>query len=150
MRTLIQRVQHASVTIEKRIHSAIGSGILILLGIEETDTTEDIEWLCGKIARLRIFKDSDGVMNLSVLETGGEVLVISQFTLHASTKKGNRPSYIRAARPEIAIPLYNHFVSQLETELGKVVKTGEFGAYMKVDLLNDGPVTIMIDSRNRE
>lgn len=150
MRALIQRVQHASVTIGEKIHGSIGSGILILLGIEETDTAEDITWLCGKIARLRIFKDSEGIMNLSVLDVDGETLVISQFTLHASTKKGNRPSYIRAAKPEIAIPLYEQFVKQLESELGKVVKTGDFGAYMQVELLNDGPVTIMIDTRNRE
>ena len=150
MRTLIQRVQHASVIIDEKIHGEIGSGLLILLGIEETDTSEDIEWLSGKISRLRIFKDNEGVMNLSALDTRVEAMVISQFTLHASTKKGNRPSYIRAAKPKIAIPLYEQFVNQLEKDLGREVKTGEFGAYMKVELLNDGPVTIMIDSRNRE
>ena len=150
MRALIQRVQHASVIIDDKIHASIGSGILILLGIEEADNTEDIEWLSGKIARLRIFKDPRGVMNLSALDTGGEAMVISQFTLHASTKKGNRPSYIRAASPETAIPLYKQFVKQLGTVLGREVKTGEFGAYMQVELINDGPVTIIIDSRHRE
>ena len=150
MRALIQRVQRASVIIDKNIRGAIGSGILIMLGIEEADTAEDINWLSGKIARLRIFRDSEDVMNLSALDTGGEAMVISQFTLHASTKKGNRPSYIRAARPETAIPLYEQFVNQLEEDLGREVKTGEFGAYMQIELLNDGPVTIMIDSRNRE
>ena len=150
MRAVIQRVDRASVIINEEVHAAIGSGILILLGIEEADTREDIEWLSGKIARLRVFRDSGGLMNLSLLDTEGEAMVISQFTLHASTKKGNRPSYIRSARPEIAIPLYEGFVKQLESELGKNVKTGEFGAYMQVELINDGPVTIMIDSRNRE
>ena len=150
MRALIQRVQRASVIIDKKNRGIIGSGILIMLGIEDADAAEDIVWLSGKIARLRIFRDSEGVMNLSALDTGGEAMVISQFTLHASTKKGNRPSYIRAARPETAIPLYERFVKQLEEDLGREVKTGEFGAYMQIELLNDGPVTIMIDSRNRE
>ncbi len=150
MRAVIQRVSQASVTIEGNIKGQIASGLLVLLGIEEADTTEDIEWLSGKICRLRIFSDSEGVMNLSVQETGGEILLISQFTLHASTKKGNRPSYIKAARPEIAIPLYEAFIKQLEKELGKTIQTGEFGADMKVALVNDGPVTIIIDSKNRE
>lgn len=125
-------------------------GLLVLVGIEEADSVEDIEWLCGKISRLRIFPDDDGVMNLSVTEAGGELLVVSQFTLHASTKKGNRPSYIRAARPETAIPLYEKFVRQLAEATGRPVKTGEFGADMKVNLVNDGPVTIWIDSKSRE
>jgi D-tyrosyl-tRNA(Tyr) deacylase len=150
MRTVIQRVTQASVAIDGNEYASIQQGLLILLGIEETDNFEDIEWLCGKIGRLRIFNDKAGVMNLSITENGGDILLISQFTLHASTKKGNRPSYIKAAKPEIAIPLYNEFSSQLEKELGKAVKTGIFGADMKVSLINDGPVTIIIDSRNKE
>jgi len=150
MKAVIQRVSQASVKIEGTIKGSIGKGLLVLLGIEETDTTEDIEWLCGKIGRLRIFGDENDIMNLSVQEINGEILLISQFTLHASTKKGNRPSYIKAARPEIAIPLYQAFIVQLEKELGKTVHTGEFGADMKVMLVNDGPVTIIIDSKNRE
>ena len=150
MRVIIQRVCNASVSIDNETRASIGGGILILLGIEEADSVEDIEWLSGKISRLRIFNDAMGVMNLSLTDAGGDVLVISQFTLHASTKKGNRPSYIRAARPETAIPLYEKFVIQLEKDLGREVKTGEFGAYMKVNLVNDGPVTIMIDSKKRE
>jgi len=150
MRALIQRVQKASVTIDGCVKSAIGNGFLVLLGIEEPDREEDGEWLCGKIARLRVFKDANGLMNLSLRDINGEVLVISQFTLHASTKKGNRPSYVRAAKPETAIPLYEQFIRQLETETGRKVMTGEFGAYMQVELVNDGPVTIIIDSRNRE
>jgi D-tyrosyl-tRNA(Tyr) deacylase len=150
MRAVIQRVSHASVTIDGKVKCQIGHGLLILLGIEETDSQEDIEWLCGKIIRLRIFNDKEGVMNLSVPDIGGEILVVSQFTLHASTKKGNRPSYIRAARPEIAIPLYRQFIRQLDQGSRKKVQTGEFGAMMDVELVNDGPVTILIDSKNRE
>lgn len=150
MRVVIQRVSEASVTIEGSVKSAISKGLLVLLGIEDQDDQQDIEWLCGKIAKLRIFNDDNGVMNLSLLDTGGEAIVVSQFTLHASTKKGNRPSYIKAASPEIAIPLYEAFVKKLEKTLGKPVGTGEFGADMKVQLLNDGPVTIIIDSKNRE
>jgi D-aminoacyl-tRNA deacylase len=150
MRVVIQRVSEASVTIEGKIKSSIGKGLLVLLGIEENDSTEDIEWLCGKIVRLRIFNDESGVMNLSVAETGGEILLISQFTLHASTKKGNRPSYIHAASPDIAIPLYEKIIAQLEKELSKKIATGEFGADMKISLINDGPVTIIIDSKNKE
>ncbi len=150
MKAVIQRVSEASVKIEGEIKGQINSGLVILLGIEEADTFEDIEWLCGKICRLRIFGDENGVMNLSVQECGGDILLISQFTLHASTKKGNRPSYIKAARPEVAIPLYEAFIKQLEKELNKPLQTGEFGADMKVSLINDGPVTIIIDSKNRE
>ncbi|WCJ58077.1 D-aminoacyl-tRNA deacylase [Fontisphaera persica] len=150
MRVVIQRVSQASVTIGGQVKSAIGPGLVVLVGIEGVDTAEDVEWLCGKIARLRIFNDDAGVMNRSVQEVGGEVLVVSQFTLHASTKKGNRPSYSRAARPEIAIPLYEQFVARLGAELGRPVATGEFGADMKVALVNDGPVTIVMDSRARE
>ena len=150
MRVLIQRVAEASVTIEGNVKSAIGPGLLVLLGIETEDATEDIDWLCKKIVQLRIFSDEDDKMNLSVQDIQGQILVISQFTLHASTKKGNRPSYIKAARPEVAIPLYEQFVDQLSIALGQPVGTGEFGAEMKVRLLNDGPVTIWIDSKNRE
>lgn len=150
MRIVVQRVSSSSVTIEGNVKSSIGHGLLVLLGIEDADTDEDIEWLCGKICRLRIFNDAEGVMNVSVTEAGGDILVVSQFTLHASTKKGNRPSYIKAARPEFAIPMYEKFVLALEKESGKKVFTGEFGADMKVALVNDGPVTIIIDSKNRE
>jgi D-aminoacyl-tRNA deacylase len=150
MRVVIQRVSQASVSIQDTITGKIGPGLLVLVGIEESDNPEDIEWLCGKIVRLRIFADSDGIMNLPVTEIDGEVLVVSQFTLHASTKKGNRPSYIRAARPEIAVPLYEKFLQQLERDLGKPVQKGEFGAMMQVSLVNDGPVTILIDSKSRE
>lgn len=150
MRVVIQRVSQASVSISGKIKSEIGNGLLVLLGIEEADNAEDIEWLCGKIARLRIFGDFEGVMNLSLLESGGEVMLISQFTLHASTKKGNRPSYIKAAKPEVAIPLYEKFILQLGKETGREIHTGEFGADMKVSLVNDGPVTIIIDSKNKE
>ena len=150
MRVVIQRVSKASVTITGTVKSRIGPGILILLGIEEIDNQEDIEWLSGKISRLRIFDDKDGVMNLPVSEVDGDCLVVSQFTLHASTKKGNRPSYIKAARPEIAIPLYENFISQLSKDTGKNVQTGEFLTMMQVELINDGPVTIIIDSKNRE
>lgn len=150
MRTVIQRVSEASVTIEGIKKSEIGWGLLILLGIENEDTQEDIDWLCGKISRLRIFNDENEVMNKSVMDTDGEIIVVSQFTLHASTKKGNRPSYIKAARPEFAIPMYEQFVETLAKTTGKTVQTGEFGADMKVRLLNDGPVTILIDSKNKE
>lgn len=150
MRAVVQRVTQASVEIGGDIKAAIASGVLVLLGVEEGDDAGDIEWLSGKIARMRIFNDSGGVMNLSMQETGGDVLVISQFTLHASTKKGNRPSYIRAARPETANPLYQNFVRRLEQELGKPVFTGEFGTDMKIALVNDGPVTIILDTKNKE
>ena len=150
MRVVIQRTRHASVSIGGQTKSAIGQGMLILVGIEEGDGQEDIDWLCHKIVNLRIFDDENGVMNRSVLDCGGDILVVSQFTLHASTKKGNRPSYIRAARPEISIPLYEQFCRDLGTALGKPVGTGEFGADMQVELLNDGPVTICIDTKNKE
>ena len=150
MRSVIQRVSRASVTIDGKIKSSIENGLLVLVGIEEADGPEDIEWLCGKISRLRIFSDENGAMNLSVAEIDGDILVVSQFTLHASTKKGNRPSFIYAAQPAVAIPLYNSFVMELEKLTGKKVATGEFGAAMKVELLNDGPVTIFIDSKNKE
>ncbi|MBV6441609.1 MAG: D-aminoacyl-tRNA deacylase [Saprospiraceae bacterium] len=150
MRTVIQRVSQASVVINDMEKSRIGQGLLILLGIEQDDTTEDIEWLCKKIAALRIFSDEAGLMNRSVQDIEGEMLVVSQFTLHASTKKGNRPSFIRAARAETAVPMYEKFVKMLRQESGRTVLTGEFGADMKVSLLNDGPVTILMDSKNRE
>jgi D-aminoacyl-tRNA deacylase len=150
MRAVIQRVSRASVTIGEKIKSEIQDGLVVLLGIEETDNDTDVEWLCTKIVNLRIFNDSKEVMNLSVLETGGNLLVVSQFTLHARTKKGNRPSYIRAARPDIAIPLYEKFVTRLSELSGKEVYTGEFGAMMQVELVNDGPVTIIIDTKERE
>lgn len=150
MKVVIQRVSQASVTIDGIKTADIQAGLLILLGIEDADTTEDIEWLTAKIARLRIFGDEDGVMNLSVQDIDGDIIVVSQFTLHASTKKGNRPSYIKAAKPDVAIPLYEAFVKQMEKETSKKVQTGVFGADMKVQLLNDGPVTILIDSKNRE
>jgi D-tyrosyl-tRNA(Tyr) deacylase len=150
MRAVIQRVTQADVVINNHVHSAIAKGLLVLVGIEDTDTQEDITWLSGKIVNLRIFDDAGGVMNESVKEQDGDILVVSQFTLHASTKKGNRPSYIRASKPPVAIPLYEQFVQQLQTDLGKPVFTGEFGADMKVSLLNDGPVTIVIDTKNKE
>lgn len=150
MRTLIQRVRHASVTIEGELKSRIEKGMLVLVGIEDRDTQEDIEWLCKKIANLRIFDDENGVMNRSVLETGGDILVVSQFTLHASTKKGNRPSYIHASKPEYAVPMYEAFCAELGLQIGKEVRTGTFGADMQVELVNDGPVTIWIDSKNKE
>jgi D-tyrosyl-tRNA(Tyr) deacylase len=150
MRAVIQRTTRASVTIDGKIYSQIGMGLLVLLGIEDADTMEDIEWLSSKIISLRIFDDENGVMNISVKDIDGEILVVSQFTLHASTKKGNRPSYIRASKPEIAIPLYEKMVKQLSNDLGKKIKTGVFGADMKVELLNDGPVTIVIDTKNKE
>ena len=150
MRAVIQRVISASVTIDNNLVSEIKKGLLVLLGIEEADDITDIDWLAGKISRLRIFDDNEGVMNLSVKEVNGDILVVSQFTLHASTKKGNRPSYIKAARPEIAIPLYEKFVEKLGEEIDKKVKTGKFGAMMEVSLINSGPVTIIIDTKNRE
>lgn len=150
MRAVIQRVSRASVTIEGKVHASVHDGLLVLLGIEDADTQEDIEWLSGKIVNLRIFNDKDGVMNISIKESGGDILLISQFTLHASTKKGNRPSYIKASKPEIAIPLYEKMIRQLSADLGKEIKTGLFGADMKVELINDGPVTILIDSKNRD
>ena len=150
MRAVIQRVLKASVTIDDKVYSQIESGILVLLGIEDADTDEDIEWLSSKIVNLRIFDDADGVMNESVKEKGGNILLVSQFTLHASTKKGNRPSYIRASKPAIAIPLYEKMIGQLSTDLGREIKTGVFAADMKVELLNDGPVTIVIDTKGKE
>lgn len=150
MRTVVQRVSSASVTVEGEVISAMETGLLVLLGITEEDGTEDIQWLVRKIANLRIFNDADGVMNLSLLDTNGEAIVVSQFTLYAAIKKGNRPSYINAAKPGIAVPLYEAFVLELEKELGKYVGTGVFGADMKVDLENDGPVTIIMDSKNKE
>jgi D-tyrosyl-tRNA(Tyr) deacylase len=150
MRAVIQRVKKASVAISKKIRSEIGPGLLVFIGIEESDNDTDIEWLSSKIAQLRIFNDINGVMNLSVMETGGDIMVISQFTLHARTKKGNRPSYIMAARPETAIPLYKKFIDSLEHVSGRTVATGEFGAMMDICLVNDGPVTIIIDTKNKE
>ena len=150
MRTVIQRVKYASVTIDGNLKSNIGKGLLILVGIEDRDTQEDIDWLCKKICALRIFDDENGVMNRSVTDIDGEILVVSQFTLHASTKKGNRPSYIKASKPDFAIPMYEKFCDEMSINLGKQVQTGTFGADMKVKLLNDGPVTILIDSQNKE
>ncbi|HUH50907.1 MAG TPA: D-aminoacyl-tRNA deacylase [Flavobacterium sp.] len=150
MRAVIQRVSEASVSIEGKIKSSINKGLLVLVGIEDADADEDIKWLCQKIVNLRIFPDEQDVMNTSILDQGGDILVVSQFTLHASTKKGNRPSYINAAKPNIAIPMYEEFVAQLERHLNKKVQTGEFGADMKVSLVNDGPVTIMMDTKNKE
>jgi D-tyrosyl-tRNA(Tyr) deacylase len=150
MRAVIQRVSKASVSINHRIKSEIGQGLLVFAGIEEADNNTDVEWLAGKIVQLRIFNDSNGVMNLSVVEADGNIMVISQFTLHAKTKKGNRPSYIKAARPETAIPLYKNFIDSLSSLSGKTVATGEFGAMMDVSLVNDGPVTITIDTKNKE
>lgn len=150
MKIVIQRVTEASVTIEQKIVAQINQGLLVLVGIEEEDNIEDINWLVSKIINLRIFADENDVMNLSVKDINGEIIAVSQFTLHALTKKGNRPSYIKAAKPDIAIPMYEKFVQQLETELGKKIQTGQFGADMKVALINDGPVTIIIDSKNRE
>lgn len=149
MIAVIQRVAEASVKIEEKVKAHITAGLLVLVGIEETDGTEDIEWLAGKIVNLRIFNDEQGVMNVSVKDSGGEILLVSQFTLHASTKKGNRPSYLKAAKPEISIPIYEKFTLEIATQLGKPVQTGEFGADMKVSLINDGPVTILIDTKNR-
>ena len=150
MRAVVQRVKQASVTVSGEIVSKIGIGLLIFLGIEPSDNDEDINWLVKKVANLRIFNDEEGVMNISLLDNGGEALVISQFTLHASTKKGNRPSYIRAAKPDIAIPIYEDFVTRLQDNLGKKVSAGIFGADMKVSLINDGPVTIVIDTKVKE
>ena len=150
MRAVIQRVSKASVTIDQKIHSQIGEGLLILIGIEDADSADDIEWLSGKIVNLRIFNDANGVMNVSVIDKKGEIMLVSQFTLHASTKKGNRPSYIKASKPEVAIPLYEKMIIQLANDLGQNVKTGIFGADMKVDLCNDGPVTIVMDTKSRE
>ena len=150
MRAVIQRVSKASVTIEGKVNGQIGTGLLVLLGIEDADTKEDIHWLSNKIVNLRIFNDDDGVMNRSVTDVKGNILLISQFTLHASTKKGNRPSYIKASKPEVAVPLYEKMIHQLEMDSGKKIQTGIFGADMKVALLNDGPVTIVIDTKNRE
>ncbi len=150
MRAVIQRVNKASVTINEKTKTSIGKGLLVLVSIEINDTGEDIDWLCKKIVQLRIFNDENGIMNIPITEAGGEILAISQFTLHAKTKKGNRPSYIHAAKPDVAIPLYEKFVQQLEQLLGKEVQTGEFGTYMKVELVNDGPVTIFIDTKRKE
>ena len=150
MKTVTQRVQYASVTIDGVVKSKIGKGLLILVGIEDRDTQEDINWLCKKICNLRIFDDEQGVMNRSVMDVDGEILVVSQFTLQASTKKGNRPSYIRASKPEVAIPMYESFCAEMGIQLGKEVQTGTFGADMKVELLNDGPVTICMDTKNKE
>ena len=150
MRAVIQRVTQASVVVEEKITGSIKNGLLVLLGIEDTDKDEDIEWLSSKIVNLRIFDDANGVMNISVKDIDGDVLLVSQFTLHASTKKGNRPSYIKASKPEYAVPVYEKFVQQVTSDLGKTVYTGVFGADMKVELLNDGPVTIVIDTKNRE
>jgi D-aminoacyl-tRNA deacylase len=150
MRAVIQRVSSASVTIDGAIHSKIGKGLLVLLGIEDADTAEDIGWLSAKIVSLRIFDDAAGVMNESVKDQDGDIILVSQFTLHAATKKGNRPSYIKASKPPVAIPLYEQMITQLTADLGKPIGTGVFGADMKVELLNDGPVTILIDTKNRE
>jgi D-tyrosyl-tRNA(Tyr) deacylase len=150
MRAVIQRVSRAHITISGQSEKQIGAGLVVLVGIEEGDGKPDVEWLSAKICRLRIFNDADGVMNLSVLDTCGEAMVVSQFTLHASTRKGNRPSYIRAAPPETAVPVYNMFIEQMEKELGRAIVTGEFGAFMKIDLTNEGPVTIVIDTKNKE
>lgn len=150
MKVVVQRVSKASVTINNEKVASIGSGLLILLGIVNEDTQDDIEWLTRKIVNLRVFDDENGVMNKSLLDVDGDVIVVSQFTLHALTKKGNRPSYIKAAKPDIAIPLYENFIRQFENDLNKKIQTGQFGADMKVELLNDGPVTIIIDSKNLE
>jgi D-aminoacyl-tRNA deacylase len=149
MKVVLQRVIEASVSIDNRIHSQINNGILVLLGVEHSDTAEDIDWLVKKIVNLRVFNDDNGVMNLSLLDVGGDVMVVSQFTLHARTKKGNRPSYVDAAPPLVSIPLYEQFVAVMQTEVGRNVATGVFGADMKVSLVNDGPVTIIIDTKNK-
>jgi D-tyrosyl-tRNA(Tyr) deacylase len=149
MRAVVQRVRHASVNIGNAVHSAIGNGLMVLLGIEDADDQEDIQWLSNKLINLRIFNDTAGVMNCSVMETNGDILLVSQFTLFASTKKGNRPSYIRASKPDIAIPLYESMIKQLERDLGKKIFSGVFGADMQVNILNDGPVTILIDTKER-
>jgi D-tyrosyl-tRNA(Tyr) deacylase len=150
MRAVIQRVSQASVTVDEKIAGAINTGLLILLGIEDIDTTEDIEWLSSKVVNMRIFNDENGVMNISLKDVEGDILLVSQFTLHASTKKGNRPSYSRASKPDIAVPIYEQMIVQLEKDSGKKIQTGIFGADMKVSLLNDGPVTIVMDTKNRE
>lgn len=150
MRVVVQRVKEARVSIQGQVKSSIGEGLLVLLGIEEADSQEDIDWLCRKITDLRIFNDENGVMNRSIMETGGDIIVVSQFTLMASTRKGNRPSYIRAARPDVSIPLYEAFCRHISARLGKPIGTGEFGADMQVSLLNDGPVTICMDTKNKE
>jgi D-aminoacyl-tRNA deacylase len=150
MRAVIQRVSEASVKVDEQITGIIKNGLLVFLGIEDADTTEDIEWLSAKIINLRIFNDADGIMNISIKDIDGDILLVSQFTLHASTKKGNRPSYIKASKPQIAIPLYEEMIVQLEKDLGKKIQTGIFGADMKVELLNDGPVTILMDTKNKE
>lgn len=150
MRIVIQRVSEASVSVDGQITGSIANGLLVLMGIEDADTVEDIEWLSNKITNIRLFNDADGVMNLSVKDTDGDILLVSQFTLHASTKKGNRPSYIKASKAEFAIPMYEEMIRQLTIDLGKPIQTGAFGADMKVSLLNDGPVTIVIDSKNKE
>ena len=150
MRVVIQRVSEASVTIDQQVHGQIGVGLMVLVGIEDADTNEDIQWLSNKIINLRIFNDANGVMNCSVKDVNGDLLLVSQFTLHASTKKGNRPSYIKASKPDIAIPLYEQFKKAIAQELGKPIQTGVFGADMKVALINEGPVTILIDSKNKE
>lgn len=150
MRAVVQRVSSAHVTIDGVVKGAIGPGLLVLIGIEDADTNDDVEWLAGKIVRLRLFKDDEGVMNHSVQETQRDVLVVSQFTLFASTRKGNRPSYIRSARPEISVPLYKSFLARVRAEMGRQIQSGEFGADMKVTLVNDGPVTILIDSKSKE
>ncbi|OMQ12784.1 D-aminoacyl-tRNA deacylase [[Flexibacter] sp. ATCC 35103] len=150
MKVVIQRVSHASVTVDEKIIADIQKGLLILVGIEDLDTQEDIDWLAGKIIKMRIFGDENDVMNCSVQDIDGDIIVVSQFTLHASTKKGNRPSYIKAAKPDFAIPMYENFVRSLEKDFGKKIQTGIFGADMKVSLLNDGPVTILVDSKNKD
>jgi len=150
MIALIQRVKHAEVTVSEEVIGQIGEGQLLLLGIEDEDSEEDVEWISRKAVNLRIFGDKDGIMNRSLIDISGEMLIVSQFTLHASTKKGNRPSYSKAARPEVAVPLYDHFIRACEELLGRDVERGEFGAYMEIDLLNDGPVTIIIDTKDRK
>ncbi len=150
MRAVIQRVSHASVKVDGKIVGSIKNGLLVLLGIEDTDIAEDIDWLSAKIVNLRIFNDANGVMNICIKDVDGDILLVSQFTLHASTKKGNRPSYIKASKPDIAVPLYEQMIMQLEKDLGKKIQTGIFGADMKVELLNDGPVTILMDTKNKE
>ncbi|WP_207495954.1 D-aminoacyl-tRNA deacylase [Aridibaculum aurantiacum] len=150
MRAVIQRVSEASVTVDGTVTGSIGNGLLVLAGFEDADTKDDLEWLAGKIVQMRIFNDEEGVMNKSLLDVGGDILLVSQFTLHASTRKGNRPSYIRASKPPVAIPLYEQFIKMLETSANKKIETGIFGADMKVRLLNDGPVTIVMDTKNKE
>jgi D-aminoacyl-tRNA deacylase len=150
MRAVIQRVQKATVRIDNQISGSINQGLLVLLGIEDADTQEDINWLSAKIINLRIFNDQEGIMNLSLKETNGDLLLVSQFTLHASTRKGNRPSYIRASKPTVAIPIYEKMIKQLESDLGKNIQTGVFGADMQVELINDGPVTIIVDTKQKE